>query len=117
MNQQARQPKVFVPQVPSTFDKASELWVPKISLDQAKKFGTIEVLLPPGANRAAIGQIAISMRERLKDVEEQDYLLPTGDPALIAVASIYLARRSGGKLRLLKWDNRLGDYTPMEICL
>ncbi len=113
-----RRAKVYVPQVPSTFNKEASVWVPKISIDQAAAWGDVEVLLPPGANRAAVGQLAISMREKIAaDAREGDYLLPTGDPALIALASIYLSRALGGKIRLLKWDNRLGDYTPMEINL
>lgn len=112
-----RRTKVFVPQVPSTFNKDAGVWVPKISVEKAAIYGDLEVLLPPGANRAAIGQLAIAMRERLKDAQEGDYLLPTGDPALIALASIYMARILGNKINLLKWDNRLGDYTPMEISL
>lgn len=112
-----RKPMVFVPQVPSTYEKLTNMWIPKISLLSAARFGTLTVLLPPGANRAAVGQIAIAMREGLKDALPGDYLLPTGDPALIALASIYLARRTGQEFRLLKWDNRANDYIPMEITL
>lgn len=116
MSLQQRPAKVYVPQVPSTLDVATGLWIPKISLEKAKRFGEIEVLLQPGANRAAVGQIAVAMRDLLKDARPGDYLVPTGDPALIAIASIYLSRQDG-ILRLLKWDNRTSDYTPMEIKL
>lgn len=112
-----RRAKVYVPQVPSTFNKEASVWVPKISIEQAAVWGDLEILLPPGANRAAVGQLVISLREKMKCAQEGDYLLPTGDPALIAMASIYLSRALGGKINLLKWDNRLGDYTPMEISL
>ena len=112
-----RKPIIYVPQMPATFDKASGLWVPKISIDQAKRFGDVLEILPPGANRSAVGQLAIVMREKLRDAQPGDFLLPTGDPALISLASIYLSRRLDGKLRLLKWDNRLTDYIPMEIDL
>ena len=116
MTDQQRPTKVYVPQVPSTLDTLTGIWVPKISLDKAKRFGEIEVLLQPGANRAAVGQIAVAMRDMLKDARPGDFLVPTGDPALIAIASIYLSRVDG-VLRLLKWDNRTSDYTPMEIKL
>lgn len=116
MSSNQRPPKVFVPQVPSTLDVETGIWVPKISLEKAKRFGDIEVLMKPGANRAAVGQIAVVMRELLQDAQPGDFLVPTGDPALIAIASIYLSRKDG-HLRLLKWDNRTSDYTPMEIKL
>lgn len=112
-----RRPKVFVPQVPSTFSPSTGVWVPKISIQKASAWGDIEILLPPGANRAAVGQLAISIREKLKDAQDGDFLLPTGDPSIIAIASIYISRCLGGKINLLKWDNRSGDYTPMEIAL
>lgn len=112
-----RKPIVFVPQIPSTFDASVGLWIPKISVDKAKAYGDISELMPPGANRSAIGQIAIVMRDKLSDAIEGDWLLPTGDPALISLASIYLSRRCGGTLKLLKWDNRQSDYIPMEIKL
>lgn len=117
MTDTKRPPKVYVPQLPCTFDKTAELWVPKISIDKARSFGEVDILLPPGANRAAVGQLAVAIREKLVDVQEGDFLLPTGDPALIAMASIYMARRLGSKINLLKWDNRLGEYIPMEIAL
>lgn len=115
--QTTRRAKVYVPQVPSTFNVDAGVWVPKISISKAEPFGDVEVLLPPGANRAAVGQLAISMREKLKDALPGDYLLPTGDPALIAIASIYISRAIGFKINLLKWDNRAGVYIPMEINL
>lgn len=117
MNQQ-RPPKVFLPQMPSTFDKETGIWVPKFSFDPARVFGEIVELLPPGANRAATGQLKTALRERInKEVQEGDYFIPVGDPSVILISGIYISRVLGGKINLLRYDNRTTTYIPMEIIL
>jgi hypothetical protein len=46
-----------------------------------------------------------------------DYLLLTGDPAIIGVACSIVADKTGGKFNLLKWDRQEKTYYPIEINL
>ena len=48
---------------------------------------------------------------------EEDYLLLTGDPALIGVACSLVSDTTNGKYNLLKWDKQERKYYPIEINL
>ncbi len=44
-----------------------------------------------------------------------DYLVAIGDPSLIAIAAAIAVEKTGGLLRLLKWDRQTNDYLVVEI--
>ena len=63
--------------------------------------------------------------DRIADLEndlkmmkkKRDYLLLTGDPAIIGVACSIVSDITGGKYNLLKWDKQERKYYPIEINL
>ena len=55
--------------------------------------------------------------KKLKDYTIRDYLLLTGDPAIIGVACSIVSDITNGKYNLLKWDKQERRYYPVEINL
>ena len=55
--------------------------------------------------------------ELLKKFNTEDFLLLTGDPALIGVACSIVSDITGGKYKLLKWDKQENKYYPITINL
>jgi hypothetical protein len=55
------------------------------------------------------------MKRMLKDFSDDDYLLLTGDPALIGVACSVVSETNNGKYKLLKWDRQERQYYPISI--
>lgn len=108
-------PRVFAPQVPSRYDSATRLWVPTMNLEPAHKYGEVVVILPPNANRLHTAPLIAAMRERMADFCEKDSLVAVGDPTLIAAAALIAARKTGGAVRMLKWDRMAGDYLLVEV--
>ena len=108
-------PNVYVPQTPSRFDVATRVWVPTVSLSAAEKFGPIVQLLPPEAGRLATAPMVAALKERMADFTEDDYLIAVGDPSVLAAAACIAVRKTGGTLRLLKWDRYTSDYLPVEL--
>ena len=53
----------------------------------------------------------------LKDFKAEDYLLLTGDPAIIGVACSIVSDITNGKYNLLKWDRQERKYYPIKINL
>ena len=53
----------------------------------------------------------------LKNYTIEDYLLLTGDPAIIGVACSIVSDMTGGKYSLLKWDKQDRIYYPIKINL
>lgn len=107
-------PKVYAPQVPSKYDPASKLWVPSINVDHAKTFGEVVIMLPPNANRLHISPLVAALREQMKDFGPEDYIIAVGDPSLIAAAACIAVRKTGGLLRVLKWDRQTSAYIAVE---
>lgn len=107
--------RVFAPSIPSRFDAASHLWIPSVEISPAEKFGKLVVMLPPNAARAGLAPCVAAMKERMEDFTEEDYLIGIGDPSLIGAASCIAARKTGGLLRMLKWDRMAKDYYLAEV--
>jgi hypothetical protein len=109
--------KVYAPQVPSKYDPATKLWLPSINLDPAKAFGEIVVMLPPNANRLHINPLIVALREQMKDFSADDHVVAVGDPSLIAAAACIAVRKTGGLLRILKWDRQTSAYISVEATI
>ena len=107
-------PKVYVLQeLPGT--KAG---TPKINIMSASKFGEFKFLLPEFSQIIfSPGPLIFKLRSLLKNYTTKDYLLLTGDPAIIGVACSIVADVTNGKFNLLKWDKQDRIYYPIEINL
>lgn len=108
-------PRVFVPQEPCRYDAATKLWVPTINLAPAQKHGEVIIMLPPQVSRLTTAPLIQVMKERMVDYAMHDLIVAVGDPSLIAAAACIAARRTGGVLRMLKWDRHASDYISVEI--
>ena len=51
----------------------------------------------------------------MKEFTENDYIVAVGDPSLIAAASCIAVRKTGGLLRILKWDRQTSAYIHVEV--
>jgi hypothetical protein len=91
---------------------------PKINILGASEYGTFKFLLPELSQIIfSPGPLIFKLRKGLKDFSEKDYLLLTGDPAIIGVACSIVSDISNGKFKLLKWDKQERKYYPIEINL
>ena len=91
---------------------------PKINIMGAQKYGEIKVLLKEDAQIIfSPGPVMFSLKQKLKDFKEGDYLLLTGDPAIIVLAGIIAHDITNGKINLLKWDRQERMYYPIKINL
>jgi hypothetical protein len=57
------------------------------------------------------------MRKNLRDFRKQDYLLLTGDPAVIGISCAIVSDQTNGQFNLLKWDRRETKYYPINFDL
>ena len=91
---------------------------PKINIMGAQKYGEIKVLLREDSQIIfSTGPIIFSLRTKLKNFTRDDYLLLTGDPAIIGVACSVVSDMTNGKYNLLKWDRQEKMYYPIKINL
>ena len=91
---------------------------PKINIMGAAEYGKFEFLLPELSQIIfSPGPLIFKLRKGLKDFTTEDYLLLTGDPAIIGVACSIVSDITNGKYKLLKWDKQERKYYPIEINL
>ena len=96
----------------------SKIGAPKINIIGATQFGQLKVLLPENSQIILSPNYVITtLRNKLKDYTSKDYLLLTGDPAIIGVACSIVSDTTNGKFNLLKWDKQERRYYPVEIDL
>ena len=91
---------------------------PKINILGAAEYGTFKFLLPELSQMIfSPGPLIFKLRKGLKDYTTEDYLLLTGDPAIIGVACSIVANITNGKFNLLKWDKQERKYYPIHVNL
>jgi len=109
---QHKEPSVYVIQeLPGT-----KMGSPKFNIMGAQKYGKLKVLLPEHSQIIlSPGPLVFKLRKLLDKYTPEDYLLLTGDPAIIGVACSIVADKTQGRFNLLKWDRQEKMYYPIEI--
>jgi len=96
----------------------SSIGQPKFNIMVAQKYGKLKVLLKENTQIVlSPGPIIFELRRLLKDYNSNDYLLLSGDPAVIGLACAIASDINGGKFNLLKWDKQERKYYPIHINL
>jgi len=91
---------------------------PKINIMGASKYGEFKFLLPELSQIIfSPGPLIYKLRTLLKNFTTDDYLLLTGDPAIIGVTCSIVSDMTNGKYNLLKWDKQERQYYPIAINL
>ena len=89
---------------------------PKINILGASQYGELKFLLPELSQIIfSPGPMIFKLRKLLKNFTKEDFLLLTGDPALILIAGVIASETTGGKFKLLKWDKQERRYYPISI--
>ena len=91
---------------------------PKINIMGAAEYGTFKFLLPELSQIIfSPGPLIFKLRKELANYRTLDYLLLTGDPAIIGVACSIVSDITNGEYNLLKWDKQERKYYPITINL
>ena len=99
----------------------SQAGSPKINIMGAAAYSTsgkFNFLLPEFSQMIfSPGPLIFKLRKGLRNYTPEDYLLLTGDPAIIGVACSIVSDITNGKYNVLKWDKQERKYYPIEINL
>ena len=108
-------PIVYVTQeIPGT-----KMGAPKINIMGAAEYGMFRFLLPELSQIIfSPGPLIFKLRKSLKEYRaDKDFLLLTGDPAIIGVACSIVSDITNGEYQVLKWDKQERRYYPIVINL
>ena len=91
---------------------------PKFNIMGAQKYGKLKVLLKEKSQIIlSTGPVQFELRRLLKNYTSKDYLLLSGDPAIILLAGMIASDINNGRVNVLKWDRQEKVYYPLEINL
>ena len=89
---------------------------PKFNIMGASEYGNLKFLLDERSQMIfPPGPLIFKLKNLVKDFKPTDYLLLTGDPAIIGVVCCLVSDTTNGKFNLLKWDRQEKKYYPIEI--
>lgn len=111
-----RVPRVYVVQRPSFRDRATNEWRDKYDLSAAAQYGELVYLVGSRGNvPQSTASVVGLLHEKLSAFTPEDYLVAIGDPVAIAAAACVASARTGGRLKILKWDRRIEGYLPYTL--
>ena len=91
---------------------------PKFNIMGAAEYGKLRFLLDERSQMIfSPGPLIFKLKNLVKDFKPTDYLLLTGDPAIIGVVCSLVSEQTNGRYNLLKWDRQEKRYYPIEIDL
>ena len=77
------------------------------------EMGLAELKLQDGSHL----KVSTSYRATITEANKEDYILCTGDPAIIGIACSLVSDITNGRYHLLKWDRQEAKYYPITINL
>ncbi len=91
---------------------------PKFNIMGAAEYGKLKFLLDERSQMIfSPGPLIFKLKNLVKKFKPTDYLLLTGDPAIIGVVCSLVSDTTNGRYNLLKWDRQEKRYYPIEIDL
>ena len=80
----------------------------------AEEFGELVILFQHHISPTLINRCIAQLREKLRGMTKNDWIIPVGHPALIAAAG-YVAHDLTGEINILSWDQQTRQYIPIRI--
>ena len=89
-----------------------------INILSALDYGYLVICLPELSQMIfSSAPFVRKMRKNLQDFKESDYILCTGDPAIIGLSTAIVSDVTQGNFNLLKWDRQERRYYPLSFKL
>ena len=81
----------------------------------AQQYGDLRIILPFGTTMGRkTDDLMLLLDRALSDFSDEDYIIPTGDPAIMLAAGAMLGR-DHNVITILKWDRQNNTYFPTTI--
>lgn len=81
----------------------------------ALEHGDLVVLMPQSQSMLAPVPTVRALKEKLRNFTDNDFILPVGDPVLIATVAMVAAEQNGGRVKFLKWDKHEHRYFTIPV--
>jgi hypothetical protein len=90
-------------------------------ISNALEYGPLKVVLPAEIqvidNHIQKKMVIDMIEDTLKDFNDDDYLLLSGDPACIGICVGVAALNNNGRIKMLKWDRHEERYLSLDVTI
>ena len=90
---------------------------PRDSLTEAAAYGDVQILHNGNEVGIALQPLVAKFKHELRDFDDEDYILPVGDPVLIGLATALAAKANRGHVNLLRWDRQTRQYIKIKVMI
>lgn len=95
--------------------KIGDVERPSMDLTPAAEYGELSILMPTSQSMLATVPTVRALKEKLRNFTDDDYILPVGDPVLIATVAMVASEINGGRIKFLKWDKGMKQYLTIAV--
>lgn len=107
--------KCYIIQEPLKWDHSKEQMVPVMDFRKVLEYGEPIVCLSPGPVSLSPGPTIDTLRDKLKNFTDDDFIVSVGDPSAIFIAAMIVGDINRGKCNILKWDKQSKRYIKVVI--
>lgn len=86
----------------------------RTNLTPAEDFGELIPCLTGRYSHLMGKRVFANLRESLRDITRDDYIIPIGNPTYIAMAGGIIMEKLGS-MKMLQWDGQSQKYTVVEV--
>lgn len=105
---------VYIVQEPVRLDEHNNP-VPVMDFRKVLEYGDPVVCLPNGRVAFSPGPTIDALKEKLKNITDDDYLVSVGDPTAIFAAAMVAGYYNNGRVNCLKWDKVSKRYVVVKL--
>lgn len=102
--------RVFLPQIPLMREKDTGKWVNKFSLTDAENYGTLLPILDSFTTPHDPETVIDIIHDKLQTFSEKDFVLATGNPAILSWTTAIAAYYNDGQVQMLQWNTPRRAY-------
>ena len=107
-------PRCFIIQETLKKDNSGNM-SPVMDFRKVLDYGDPVILLPNGRIGFTPGPTVDTLRDKLRDYTDNDYIVSVGDPTAIFIAAMVVGELNNGKCNLLKWDKDSKQYICVHV--
>ncbi len=107
--------RVFVTQEVTHRENKGGRLVKKFDFSKAWRYGQLVFLTSQTKAVYEPSVVLGSALNKLRDFNDEDYLLPIGDPVVVSACAAAAAAANRGRMNVLKWDKNSKDYVLFQL--
>lgn len=108
---------IYVTQEAKVRNRVTGLLENRIKDEDMYFWGKPKYLFPFGKVTMDFDGVVAILRSQLRNFNDEDYILPTGDPALMIAAAGVALKTNNGKAQILRWDRQDQEYEVIKLNL